>query len=744
MKSSKQYFKYIDIIRVISCIAILLYHFNILKGGYLAVCTFFVLSGYLSCVSAFKKKKFSLWEYYKSRFKKIYLPLLLVVFITIAIVSLFPNILWLNLKPETTSVLLGYNNFWQLSANLDYFARHVNSPFMHMWYIAILLQFDIIFPFIFLILKKMGDKIKKWIPTIISLFIGIMSTIFFVKMSLSNNIMMTYYNSFTRVFSIFFGLALGFTHCYYKMVKPRKKKIIKKDKICFYFYLSVLILSFIFIKADSAFFAPAMIITSLITCRLIHFAILINNNKIKTFNKVFKSLSNISYEIYLLQYPIIFLFQYIELNKYIEIPLIVIILILLSYLLHFALNFKNQKHFILRLITIIMISIIAVYGTCKYIIAKDYKEEMKLLEEQLLQNEKIFEEKQKDFEAQYKENEQKMQEALKDLENAENDLKEIVTNLNVVGIGDSIMLGALKDLYKEFPNGYFDAKQSRTAWVVPGIIQDLKKKKIFGDPIILNMGANGDAPDHIKEKILNMCKDKEVFWINVANDQNKKLNQKLNDLDKKYDNLHVIDWNTISKGHSEYFIADKIHLSQEGRTAYASAIYNSIYETYLEKYKNSKNEIIEQNKNEQKNKISFYGNNLLLNSFNILNEDFGTDKFIIKDFTFKSLKEEIIEAQKNDSLTNKIVLAFDYSLNLNKGQYEELIKICNESEIYILTINKETFEIAKTVNSNNFNIINFYEKINQNKKYLRDDKKHLSDEGNQALAHLLKQTFNKK
>ena len=76
----KKYFKDLNIIRLIACIAVLLYHLNILKGGYLAVCTFFVLTGYLSCISAFRKEKFSLKEYYKNRLFKIYLPLVIVVF----------------------------------------------------------------------------------------------------------------------------------------------------------------------------------------------------------------------------------------------------------------------------------------------------------------------------------------------------------------------------------------------------------------------------------------------------------------------------------------------------------------------------------------------------------------------------------------------------------------------------------------------------------------------------------------
>ena len=53
--NKEKYYNNIDLLRLLSCIAILLYHLNILKGGYLAVCTFFVLTSYLSCISAFKK-----------------------------------------------------------------------------------------------------------------------------------------------------------------------------------------------------------------------------------------------------------------------------------------------------------------------------------------------------------------------------------------------------------------------------------------------------------------------------------------------------------------------------------------------------------------------------------------------------------------------------------------------------------------------------------------------------------------
>lgn len=87
--SKKKYYKEFDLIRILACIAILLYHLNLLKGGYLAVCTFFVLSGYLSCFSALKKEKFSFKEYYLNKLLKIYLPLVVVVFMTLFVLSFF-------------------------------------------------------------------------------------------------------------------------------------------------------------------------------------------------------------------------------------------------------------------------------------------------------------------------------------------------------------------------------------------------------------------------------------------------------------------------------------------------------------------------------------------------------------------------------------------------------------------------------------------------------------------------------
>ena len=366
-KKNNGYYKGLDLIRVISCILILLYHMNILKGGYLAVCTFFVLSGYLSTISLLKKEKLSLKEYYLNRLKKIYLPLIIVVFITISITSFIPSINWFNLKPETTSVLLNYNNYWQIMANLDYFARHIDSPFMHLWYMSILIEFDLVFPFIFLLLKKLKEKTNKIVPCILTLVLALASYALFYKTVLDGNIMQAYYDTFNRLFSLLFGILLALLKTYYHPLISKKMQDGKTPRFIFYSYLLLLVIITIFIDSNSKYMALAMLATSLITMRLIDYGTISKQKELSIIDKVINFISKVSYYIYLVQYPVIFLFQEININYYLKLLIVISIVFLLAYIINFALtaNIEKDKFKILRLIVKIIIILISIFGIYK-------------------------------------------------------------------------------------------------------------------------------------------------------------------------------------------------------------------------------------------------------------------------------------------------------------------------------------------------------------------------------------------
>ena len=734
----KKYFKNIDFVRFFACIMILLYHFDILKGGYLAVCTFFVLSGYFSCISLFNKEKVSLKEYYSNKILRLYLPLIVVVFISISCTSLF-NKTWLNLKPESTSIILGYNNYWQLSSSMDYFSSHINSPFIHLWYIAILLQFDLIFPYIFMLLKKVGDKFNKIIPCILIFILAVGSTIYFYISGINNNLMITYYSTPTRIFSLLFGVLIGFIYHYYGNLIPRKIKDSIFNRIIFYIYIVILLGLFIFIDSSNRLFLVSMILVTLINTRIIDYGTLNTSNNLSVFDKIIKLLSSISYEIYLIQYPIIYLLQTLNINIYLKYSIMTSLIVLISYLLHFYFDKNNNKYKVIKCLDALIILSLTLYGIYIYYISKDYTKEMNELKEQLNNNQELISNSKETYLLNKKKEDEDWNKVLEELDNNENNLESIVTNLSIVGIGDSVLLGAVPNLYSTFPNGYFDGKVSRTAWDVNDILIELKNNDMLGNPIIFNLGTNGDCSYQCKLNILNTCGDRDIFWINTVNYTD--VNERLVNLSKEYSNLHIIDWYSISKGHSEYFAYDGIHLTSVGRKIYTKSIYDSIYNLYLEKYQKEKENIINKHNDDINKKISFYGNDLLTNAFDSIKNDFTDSSFTTFDsISFKELKKNIENDIKNKSINHNIVFLFDNSFKLTTKEYNEIIKLCNSYNIYIVSLNSNIN--SSNIINDNVKVVDFYKEI-KNNNYLMPDNIHLNSNGNKALNNILKEIINK-
>ena len=598
MKEKKIYYRRLDIIRNISCIMVLLYHLNILPGGFLAVCTFFALSGYLTCMSALKKEKFSIKSYYINKAKSLYLPLIIVVFSTIMIFKILPNITWLNLKKETISVILGYNNFWQINANMDYFTKNANSPFIHLWYISILMQFELIFPIIFTGLKRLKGKNKENLITIVILLLTTATTILFYYMSITKKIMDVYYNTFARIFSILLGLTLALIHYEYgnKFLTFFKAN----NSLIFVIYTIILILLGIFISADSKNFAIFMILTSILSMRLIKYSI-IQKKEPYRFEKLNVFLAKISYEIYLVQYPIIFFMQNIPINKIVKTLIIIALTFIFSTLIYLITNLKT-KNKIINYLKILLIVIIISVGSFILITEKDHTEEMKELEKILNDNSEHIEQKNNDLSMNQSEqnktkeeimvatvenkNDEKKQEedkTTKITEEKEKQVNDEVSCLPVVGIGDSVLLGAAKELYEKFPNGYFDGKVSRTLSAGETILKDLKSRGKLTNTVILALANNGDYSIKKNKELMEILGDRELYWVNAVGADDPTFNDKFEEFAKDYPNIHIVEWNVVSKGHQEYFYADGIHTKGEGIKKYAETIYNAIYQDYLKK-----------------------------------------------------------------------------------------------------------------------------------------------------------------
>ena len=384
------YYKRLDIIRILSCILVLLYHLNVLKGGFLTVCTFFVLSGYLTCISALNHKNFSIKLYYKNRIKKLYFPLIIVVFLTVIFVKIANTFNWINLKQETLSVIFGYNNIWQLKANQDYFTRNMNSPFIHLWYISILLQFDLLFPLIFTFFKKVESKIKSNISTIVVTISTVLSMILFCYLSKTQDFMMAYYNTFARSFSILFGVLLALMHYKYNIKFSRLFE--KYNKQVFIIYIIALISMCMFIHNNTERYAFFMILATFISTRLIEYSIY-ESKKTNKIDKYIKAMSKMSYEIYLVQCPVIFFMQNLLISDNLKCVLVFCITLIISFILHLLLNTSKSN----KTLKNIICSIIIILGSFLVLTSKDYTNEMKELENRLNENLKFMQEKNDEF-----------------------------------------------------------------------------------------------------------------------------------------------------------------------------------------------------------------------------------------------------------------------------------------------------------------------------------------------------------
>ena len=210
----------IDGLKGIAILAVVFYHlFDLLKsahftestlfdGGFLGVDIFFVISGFLITSSVFYKLStddFSLLSFYKRRFLRIVPPLLFVCIFTLIVgyFLLFPMV-YRELNIEVANALLFIGNF-RFANSGGYFALDSSDKLLlHTWYLAVTIQFYILFPLIVLLLKKVFSL--KRLPLAVTV-VFILLTVTSVLISRNGK---GYLLTQCRIFELFFGSVLFF------------------------------------------------------------------------------------------------------------------------------------------------------------------------------------------------------------------------------------------------------------------------------------------------------------------------------------------------------------------------------------------------------------------------------------------------------------------------------------------------------------------------------------------------------
>lgn len=155
----------IDGLRAIACLAVVIFHAfpNHLKGGFVGVDIFFVISGFLISSILYRNLfnsdapgRVNIVDFYIRRVRRIF-PALLAVLITTLILG------WFVLLPEEYKLLGKHtfggatyiNNFMLYKESGDYFNAASNAkPLLHLWSLGVEEQFYLIFPIILWLVYK--------------------------------------------------------------------------------------------------------------------------------------------------------------------------------------------------------------------------------------------------------------------------------------------------------------------------------------------------------------------------------------------------------------------------------------------------------------------------------------------------------------------------------------------------------------------------------------------------------------
>lgn len=583
--SSRGHILGLDGLRALAITGIVLYHLmpQLVPGGYLGVTLFFTLMGYLILVknpAAVQGKSFHAGAYYKKKFLRLYPSLLMVLLLSsLALLLLYPSYPR-RILPEVLSVLFGFNNWWQIAQNASYFTRLSNSsPFTHLWFLGLTLQYYLIWPLLLLLLNRFRPRIRKlglrrvcfWTLILLSLLSMLEAGLLYRPNQDPSRI---YYGTDTRAFSLFLGMAAAFL----PVRKPRaffKRHRTAGHTISILAAIGILVLSLTLDGSSAANYRGLMQLASLLFALLMLMVIWMPSSLGQLLDHpILRMAGQSSYLIYLLMYPVIFFVGHCSQDS--QAPLWRILCLLLIAGLSFGLRFLEQGLHSLSLsgrfrrltyryifptllLTCLLLSAIQ-WQLSSHAIAAQAQDQAQM------------------------EKELKNQEELQDQRNAtaqqeESDNPAASQKYTVTAIGDSVLLDASSALSTQIPGIYVDGKVSRQAWAVSDMIASLQDKNLLGNTIILHLGTNGAFRQSVGQNIIDQLgSERQIYWVTVFAPSvpwAAQSNATIRALAAANSNVHLIDWANYAKGHRSWFFSDGIHLKPEGQKAYADLIKTS-------------------------------------------------------------------------------------------------------------------------------------------------------------------------
>ncbi|MBU1656478.1 MAG: acyltransferase [Gammaproteobacteria bacterium] len=223
IQSPKKYRQDIDGLRAVAVLMVVLFHagFDFVKGGYVGVDIFFVISGYLitrKIKHDLDKGVFSLSNFYNGRIRRLMPAYIVVSAVTFVFATnlLIP----LDYKFYTTSLVTSYfsasNIFFSMMSGGYFSSRMEEFPLLHTWSLAVEEQFYYLWPAFLIICYKYKRKLN---PSFLLIGIFTLSLIFSEWASSQSNTS-AYFLIQYRAFELLLGALITTQHSEKYTLKP--------------------------------------------------------------------------------------------------------------------------------------------------------------------------------------------------------------------------------------------------------------------------------------------------------------------------------------------------------------------------------------------------------------------------------------------------------------------------------------------------------------------------------------------
>ncbi len=596
----------IDILKAISLISVIIYHFYEYKGTYIGVILFFVISGYLITEVLYERDD-SYFSFIKRRYNKIFPPLIAVLTFSYLAFYYFYNYISEKLIYSSLSSLFGVSNLYQIYTGMSYFERSGDLfPLLHTWSLSIEIQFYVLFPFLIYLFKKIKLD-KKIVIAVIMLLSFISAGLMFYKEYMNYDISAIYYGTDTRIFSIFMGSAFYFLFKDRDLEKE-KQKLNTISYICLGIIV-VIILSVDYLSKSNyyGFLFLISILGSFMTVTSLKTGFLDFENPIVNY---LAKLGEHSYVYYLWQYPLMIFslefFKWSDIDYNYTVGIQVIILIVLSEISYeFLINRKQESINLRRIFLVLYVALLAFLPISSETNSEEVQnraneidkmtvvettttEKVETVENPLKTDDKDYIEERllADKISTIKHNEIKINKDSSKINTniKTEETKTVAKNTDTIEakdytfIGDSVMKMGEPYIKEIFKNANVDAKVSRQFTDLPKILEELKGSKKLKNTVVIHLGTNGVINKEAFESSMKLLKGKKVYIMNtvVPKPWEKSVNKSLAEWSQEYDNITMIDWYKYAKGEKQLFYKDATHPKPEGAKKYAEFIFKNV------------------------------------------------------------------------------------------------------------------------------------------------------------------------